>query len=197
MKNFLIILAAFAVFSTVVECQNATSSNWDVNLCPGYRGRERPLKCFAEYSGTNCNGLSYKKYFFIPRSFKASWYKTQTICKAFGFEFATFANINEFRNITEKMVAYKDLFTEYVGVGGITTVPRSTTEWYWAETDTKVSFEMKWSPNEPNFGNSGEYCLSVGPWSTYCFNDNNCNYENSFLCQKIIYDFDNCYGCGR
>ena len=134
----------------------------------------------------------------MPRVFRGDWLTAKLTCKTFDKELVTFESLDEFKKFQQLWEDYKySKYFEapfYLHVDGFTKTPKSTDEWYFTKNGKKISFEMPWLNEEPNFGQRIEYCLSVGKKSSdelLKFNDSICynsrkNYHfNSFVCQKI------------
>ena len=76
-------------------------------------------------------------------------------------------------------------------VGGIATIARSATEWYWVETSQKVSFPIPWLAGQPdNYGNN-EMCMTITKLSasSAAFADVPCSETilRNFICQTVNY----------
>jgi Lectin C-type domain len=172
--------------------------DWDTDYCPNWRGRKIPLKCVGEYRATDCFGRSYTKFYFIPRYTTATWYDAQAISKSWGTELAALKSSTEASTLSNILNLRSNLLPSVVYyIGGYSNTPKTSTEWYWTDDDTRANYVLPWKVGEPNFANNNEYCLVLDPLTNYAqMNDDNCNKQYAFVSQKIIYDIDNCLGCG-
>lgn len=132
-------------------------------------------------------GKRYTKYFYLPRFLTASFEYAKVVAYNSKVQFATLDNIYEAKALTQMLSQNRTDGHGFVYVGASTTVGKSLTEWFWAENGKKVDFAIEWNGGEPN--NVNELCLSLGPGSTYKFNDIGCNNLLKFVAQKVIYEF--------
>jgi len=138
------------------------------------------------------NGSEYQKSYYFPIHFRTSWGNAKGICSSFGLELATMetrAEADSFLEIVEYHQTIKSFGIVWILIDGITSVPRSTTEWYWTKTGNKISFTLPWGPGQPDFDRNRELCLSVGKGNLnhkFGFNDLPCwDTVTPFICQKI------------
>lgn len=118
---------------------------------------------------------------------RANWGNARSICKAYGMDIASLETYDEFSEVKyalpDKRNSYS--FTDYIHIGGATSLAKTKSEWYWVTSGNKVSYTMPFSDGEPNNAGSIEYCLALGPPSKYYFDDIYCyNYDANFICQK-------------
>lgn len=139
-------------------------------------------------------GRLYVKSYFIPRYFKAYWTQIKTICQSYGMETLSLETKQEADDFLGNLNNYALLFDQYAHIGGISSVPRSKTDWFWENSLKKVNYSMNFAPNQPD--GSGN-CLAVDKYvvngsRTYGFNDINCygRHEETFFCQKATYDLE-------
>ncbi|KAG5681266.1 hypothetical protein PVAND_010717 [Polypedilum vanderplanki] len=140
----------------------------------------------GSFHGLDNKGSEYKKTFFIPRHFRTSWVNSRSICKSYGFDIASFETLQEANAVMSFCKNHSDSLDYWTYVGGISLKARSTKNWYWVNSGRKISFEIPFARNAPDFAGSDEWCLALGPKATFDFNDVNCNgYEFKFICQRI------------
>lgn len=130
------------------------------------------------------NGAEYKKSFFVPRYFRATWVNTRSICRAYGFDIASFETSQEFHTVVNLCKKHSKFLDYYTYIGAVSLTTRSITSWYWANSGKRMSFEI--SQHNLDFAGGDEWCLALGPANNFLLNDVNCNgYESKFLYQKI------------
>lgn len=100
-------------------------------------------------------------------------------------ELLTLDTLDEFQKFKTLCGANKQLFDRYFHIGGLTTIAKSKTEWYWVNSGNKVNYEMSWLSKEPNNYNNREMCLTFAKDPTG-FNDIACYNasELNFVCQS-------------
>lgn len=117
------------------------------------------------------------------------WQEAISFCQGFGMQFATIETADEqtyFFEMMKQNIALLEANGPHIGA--LTTVSKSTTDWYWVETGNNVSFKLNFLPNEPSGGI--EYCLGVRQPSAgqIGFNDTPCfSLQAAVLCQTLNY----------
>lgn len=88
----------------------------------------------------------------------------------------------------------RDLFVSFVHIGGMAKTGRSKTDWYWVNSNSKVSYNMTWHNGQPDFSGDDEWCLSLGKGGQFRINDITCygGWKEKFICEsiKIAFNFD-------
>lgn len=81
------------------------------------------------------------------------------------------------------------LFDTFTHVGGVASVAKTLTDWYWLESGNKTNLALYFGPGLPDNYGGNELCLTLGitPGSYY-FNDLKCyeNYMFKFVCQTTV-----------
>jgi hypothetical protein len=122
----------------------------------------------------------------MPTHFKATWIQSKTICNAYGMKFISLdspAESTYFFSYYEQNLALVDLF---VHLGAIARVERNPTEWYWAETNQKVNFTLKWAGGEPS--GYTHMCMTMMKYlQSYVLYDIPCSESNvaQFFCHTV------------
>lgn len=101
-------------------------------------------------------------------------------------EFLSLESLKESDNLLQFCAKNPALFDQWTHIGGLTTVPKSQTEWYWVETGKKVDFGLKFGAGQPDNAGGNEFCLSLGKLpGNFIFNDINCfgMHQFKFICQ--------------
>jgi hypothetical protein len=115
----------------------------------------------------------------------SDWTHASSICKSYGFDFATIGSVLEANAVQGMLLQHQELAGEWLHIGGTTLVPKSLTEWYWYNSDSKISYPIPWGPGQPDNAGNIEWCLSLGPKNFYRFNDLPCNnFRQKFICEK-------------
>lgn len=83
------------------------------------------------------------------------------------------------------------LFDQFTHLGGVASIPKTSTEWFWVENTKKVNFTLVFGNGLPDNYGGNEVCLTLGYTSnTFYFNDLKCyeSYIFKFVCQSILYE---------
>lgn len=130
--------------------------------------------------------IRYGKNYWISSNFQASWDQAKTLCKSYGLEFLSVDSWEESNHLLWLSCQKKDLFDKWTHIGGITSHPRSKTEWYWIESGEKLNFGLKWGAGQPDLFIPSELCLSLGKeHDNFFYNDIACyGYPAKFICQS-------------
>lgn len=117
---------------------------------------------------------------------KSQWYLTRPICKAYGFDIVSLDTVEEMEAVAAMCEENKDLFGWYIHIGGVASTSKSKTDWYWVNSNRKVSYAMSWQNGQPDFSGSNEWCLTLGKSSKFMFNDIPCHgsWEEKFICES-------------
>ena len=113
------------------------------------------------------------------------------LCHSFGMEFATLESLQEQEVLRRLCLQNSDILTDNNHVGALTTIGKSLTEWYWIDTERKLTFSLDWAVDQPNFGNNQQSCLTIRKEvSNFGFNDVECGNGgisngtiSNFICQ--------------
>jgi len=128
----------------------------------------------------------YVKTYWVPRHFKTHWMHARSICKAYGFDILTLDTLDEMNTVSSLCEQNRDMFGAYTHIGGMASVGKSNTDWYWVTTNQKVSYNMPWHNGQPDHYGNNEWCLTLAKDSRFKFNDINCfgSWEEKFICQS-------------
>lgn len=144
------------------------------------------MQIFTDITGGPMTGPN-RKTFWISTHFQAYWDQAKTICSSYGMEFLSLESLQEADGLLSLCHKKNALFDQWTHIGGVTTVPKSKTEWYWVETGKKVNFTLKFGSGQPDNAGGKEWCLSLGkqPSNSFFFNDINCYgmHQFKFICQ--------------
>lgn len=102
-------------------------------------------------------------------------------------DIATFETAEEFAAFGELGRRHAGSLTSWVNIGGVTLTPKSSTDWYWVNTNEQINYEMRWNPGNPNDSKGTQYCLSIDT-SNFLFDDIDCynSYDEvKFICQSV------------
>lgn len=118
------------------------------------------------------------------------------ICRAHDMEIVHFETLTEFLAVSNYIKDNKSLVSGEVLVDGVTTILRSTTEWFFTANGKRFPFTIPFANGEPNnYLNRNENCLALrdtgDSFLPYRFMDYPCNKipelnDSSFLCQVSI-----------
>ena len=112
------------------------------------------------------------------------------LCHSFGMEFATLESLAEQEVLKRFCLQNAGILTDNNHVGALTTIGKSLTEWYWIDTERKLTFSLDWAVDQPNFVDNNQFCLTIRKEaSNFGFNDVECSSGtiSNFICQtKII-----------
>lgn len=127
----------------------------------------------------------------MPLYFKAQWQYTRAICKSFDFDILTLDTLDEKNDVARMIEDNHKLFSEWIHIGGMTESPKSTSEWYWVNSNEKVSYNMQWNKGDPNNNQNRELCLGLANQKGANFVDISCQgaHEEKFICQKVTSGF--------
>ncbi|CAG9807028.1 unnamed protein product [Chironomus riparius] len=182
----------FIIFFANIFCDNSIEREMrESSICENNDPvRDVAFVRIGRYNGYTDKGSEYQKTYLVSRYAKTTWMNAKTYCKSFDLDLVSFETLTEVYNFID--MAKENSFVKSLGgvhmlVDGMTPTPNTTTEWYWTNTGTKVSFTLPWQEGEPNFLNNGEYCLALSAHevSTLGFNDFPCDVGLSpFVCQR-------------
>lgn len=127
---------------------------------------------------------------------KSQWYLTRPICKAYGFDVVSLDTLEEMEAVADMCEENKNLFGWFIHIGGVASTSKSKTDWYWVNSNEKVSYDMLWQNGQPDFSGSNEWCLTLEKSSKFKFNDIPCHgsWEEKFICEastKFTIDLKN------
>ena len=132
------------------------------------------------------------KEYYLSRKFIGSGHEIRSICQSFDLDspnLETEAEKNVFLALCDRSYSFP-LGETSVHIGASTPTARSTTSWFWMNSKQRVTYQLNFLPNEPNFEFNDEYCLSIGrtiQHPLFAFKDVSCNGDiQQFLCEKII-----------
>jgi len=204
------ILTAICIFRMCFSVVFGDSSNYESSNCENrdpardvafvrigryrkkaYPSRHNSIKISSFLGGFTDKGSEYQKTYLLSKYLRTNWFDAKLVCKSFDLELASFETLTEveyFINIVKNHPFVISYGGYHMLVDGITNTPNSTTDWYWTNSGTKVSFALPWQRGEPNYLNEGEYCLALSAHepSTLGFNDFPCQIGlRAFVCQRI------------
>lgn len=137
--------------------------------------------------GSDDDGSTFKKTYWVSTHFKGFWNEALNICHSFGMQFASLETSKEAKNFLQLCDKKNNLCEHDIHIGGLTTVGKSRTDWYWVDSGNKVTYDLKFGANEPNNAHGNEMCLALIVNSeNVVFNDVPCYGETSFkfICQS-------------
>lgn len=131
--------------------------------------------------------FGFVKSYWVPRYFKAQWQLTRSICKSYGLDIVSLDTLEEMEAVSKMCEENRDLFGWFVHIGGMAKTGRSQTDWYWVNSNSKVSYNMTWQNGQPDFSGENEWCLSLHKDSKFKFNDITCygSWEEKFICENF------------
>lgn len=100
-------------------------------------------------------------------------------------DIVTLQTADEFEEFKDLVGQYAKELTRFVHVGAVTVTSRSTTDWYWVDTNEKVNYALPWRPGHPDNQRGVQYCLAFDT-VTLLFDDHDCytsTAEMKFICQ--------------
>lgn len=150
--------------------------------------RFKTNRTFLLIEGTDENGSSYGKTYWISTHFMAFWDQANDICHSNGMEFLSLETLQESNNLLSLCDQNIHLFDQWTHVGGLTTVPKSKDHWYWMTSGNKVNYSLKFGIGQPDNAGGNEMCLSIGKQpGNFFFNDVNCYgmHQFKFICQTL------------
>lgn len=123
--------------------------------------------------------------YWVPRHFEVEWVYARPLCKAYGFDILTLETLEEMQRVVNMCSENEDMFGAYTHIGGMTSVGRSRTNWYWVTTNQKISYNMPWHNGQPEFKDNIEWCLTLTK-SSGKYNDIPCygSWAEAFICQS-------------
>jgi hypothetical protein len=140
-------------------------------------------------AGLDDNNFQVQKSFFIPRYFRATWVNAALICNLYQMELASLDTSEQMESVRGMLLTHSHLLTEWTHINAMTLTGGSTADWYWVSSEKKVSYNMIFSPNEPNHYQNRQWCMALGPKTNniFRFDDIDCfqYHEEKFLCQVI------------
>ncbi|KAJ6640103.1 hypothetical protein Bhyg_12852 [Pseudolycoriella hygida] len=142
----------------------------------------------GSYNGTNSDCKTYAKTYYLSALYKEKWYKAKDHCEMKGMEFLTLDTLDESNYFMQLFNADRTIISDWVYIGGVSTLSKSLDHWYWLDLGERLNFQPSFAPGQPSGTHiSGvlEYCLSVGKVSgSAYYNDIRCNgLDYNFLCQ--------------
>lgn len=150
---------------------------------------KRRLKCINfVLEKLEPSGASYIKSYWVPRQFRATWMMTRSICQAYGFDIVSLDTLAEMEAVVRMCEDNRILFTECVHVGAMAGTGRSTTDWYWVNSNSRVSYDLPWMDNQPDFYGNVEICMCLGSYKQFRVNDISCygSWESTFICESKV-----------
>ncbi|KAL7036620.1 hypothetical protein ACKWTF_008877 [Chironomus riparius] len=185
------LLSILTLYIFQTNCMESSANIESLNFNPVVTNYPAFIK-LGTFRGLTDNGSEYQKSYYFPIHFRTNWGIAKSLCSSFGLELATMetrAEADSFLDIVEFHQTIRSLGLVWILIDGITSVPRSTTEWFWTKSGNKISFMLPWNPGQPDFYNNRELCLTVGkgnPSHRFGFNDWPCwDTATPFICQKI------------
>lgn len=143
---------------------------------------------------------TYRKNYYLPTRFLATWIGAYSFCKANDLQLLTFETSEEQTNLLtileNEYSFYSDLletseFELYLGAFAFT--PNSSNGFVWYSSGKKIhpGIDLKWNTGEPNDSDKLERCSSIkyNYWySSVGINDCQCNNigvtKGTMICQK-------------
>lgn len=104
-------------------------------------------------------------------------------------EFVSLETLREANHFSQLCEPNAQLIERWTFVGGIATVAKSKTSWYWVNSGNRIDYDLKFAPGQPDNANNNEMCLSIGFVSgnaslNLIFNDLPCStVVTRFICQ--------------
>jgi hypothetical protein len=144
-------------------------------------------KCLYVGKGSN---QQYEKTYWLSSHYKVHWNQAKTLCNSYGLEFVSVDSLDESDHLRELCKENIGLFDSWTHIGGLTTVKRSKTEWYWVESGKKLNFVLEFLPGQPDCSSNIEMCLSLGKsGGKFLYNDFPCYgyHAYKFICQSKSY----------
>jgi len=148
------------------------------------------IKSFT--GGFTDDGSEFQKTYFLSRWIGDIWSGAKSFCTSFNLQLTTLETLEEARAFL-KMVDSHPYFKIYNDANfymdGMTSILRSTTEWYWTNTGNKISFPIPWLPGQPDNATPDERCFGFRRSNAnqkFGFSDFNCKtFTPHFTCQRI------------
>lgn len=101
-------------------------------------------------------------------------------------DFASFDTLEEFEFFKDFYRENLELVGEHIFIGAIATEPSSKYDWYWVSSNKRITYDLPWSEDEPNYANDNEWCLLLTQNYDFKFNDVAPDgYKLKFLCQRF------------
>ncbi|KAL7036617.1 hypothetical protein ACKWTF_008874 [Chironomus riparius] len=144
------------------------------------------------YRGFTTDGSEYQKSYFVSRWFGENWTGARSFCSSFNLQLVSLQTLQEalaFLYLADTHPYFKKYTAcSMFYIDGMTSIMKSTTEWYWADSGNKISYPMPWLSGQPDNANGDERCLAFRrntPTQNYRFVDNTCSGGPHFVCQRI------------
>lgn len=99
----------------------------------------------------------------------------------------------EAENFYNLCAPQRHLFDKYTHIGGLVTVARSKTDWFWVNSGNKVEINLTFPWLEPNNWGGNQMCLSLDKQpGSFMYNDIDCygHFQEKFICQSSEVDFE-------
>lgn len=94
---------------------------------------------------TDVHGNRYIKVFHLSMDFEGNWMDSRSFCKTFDMDLATFDSSYEFSNFVKMAWNKRDYFMRWTHIGGISKFTEKHREWYWINTNSKVTYSMQFA----------------------------------------------------
>lgn len=112
------------------------------------------------------------------------------ICKAYGFDIATFDTLEEMDAVRNMCEQNPYMFGYSTHIGGMASVQKSTTDWYWVTNNQKIAYTMPWQNGQPENYLGRGWCLNLMTDRGFRYSDFDCNSVRGakFICQNYECD---------
>lgn len=119
---------------------------------------------------------------------KVKWFEAYGICQNFEMELATIDSKGEEKQIFDWLDKKSNFVRTYAIIGG-SKLGAKDKKWYWMRNHKKITYPMKWYPNETGNGTDGKQCLSIAKYDqgTIGFFPVGCNdLQYPFVCETLM-----------
>jgi len=100
----------------------------------------------------------------------------------------TLAETNALLTMVDNHSYIRTLNNIFFWLDGLSSTPKSPTDWYWSKSGEKINFTIPWLVGQPN--SSDQHCLTIGKETInqrFGFNDSFCFKSGylRFICQRV------------